>query len=158
MKIFIDPGVLGTGLAHFTDEGKFLNWSVYKSKKGTWEERCKFIVDTFRNKLRLFTGARHYEDLPMPRLYCERPTFMESGRGHTSARRGDLVKLCLIAGGLYGVGISALCKWEWIDIAKWKGQLSKENVALRIKNILGKTFPDHATDAVGLGLYHFGRF
>jgi hypothetical protein len=148
LKLFIDPGVLGTGLAFFEDGGKLYSTYVIKPKGRSWEDRSQNLITFF--------GA--YVRVPDLKVYCERPQFMESGKGHTSARRGDLVKLVLVAGGLMGMCLSKNYYFEWVEINHWKGQLKKEQVDQRIWKRLRKRFGDHESDAVGIGLYHFGKF
>lgn len=75
----------------------------------------------------------------------------------TSAVRGNLMKLS------YMVGVySALCDqrgitFKLIPARRWKGQLSKDAVKLRVYRAIKKHYPQtHMTDAVGIGLHCMG--
>ena len=94
------------------------------------------------------------------RLVIEAPQFFDSAGGHTSARRGDLLKLTLACGIFVGA-----CGLPTVPVTplEWKGQLPKRVVNNRIIEILGRTklarlgAASHAMDAIGLGLWYAGK-
>lgn len=91
-------------------------------------------------------------------VYCEQPQYLPS-KFHTTAT-GGLVKMAHLCGLLSGV-----CpKFGYVEISRWKGNLSKDMVESRIKKyyegkpLLWKQWKKDMWDAVGIGLYVQGEF
>jgi len=88
--------------------------------------------------------------------------YLGSEKGYASSQSGDLIKLCQLTGMLIGAlalnGIE-LNSLNLITPTEWKGQLPKEEVDRRIKRILKRKtkYPDHVSDAVGIGLFLQGE-
>lgn len=139
----VDPGEF-TAVAHwkgtlFPTVHKF----CYSSIKG-YVNRFNYMWNQFEIII---------EHSGISKVYIESTVFYEGDlKSETSAKRGDLFKL----GGLTH-GYCALCnkygvKWELIQASQWKGQMSKEATANRIRLINGAIYEtDHVTDAVGIG-------
>ena len=71
----------------------------------------------------------------------------------TAARKGTLLKLVYLIGGYCKIMDNHGIEFHIINPQEWKGQLSKQAVANRIKRITGNTYnTEHETDAVGIGL------
>lgn len=96
-------------------------------------------------------------------VYVEQPAFMETaGKGLSAARDGDLVTLSalfgMIAGRLTDGRANLFCP---VIISTWKGSMSKDITATRVKNKLPSWKPatgtSHEIDAVGIGLHCKGH-
>lgn len=152
--ITIDPGFNGTGWASWEAElwddktrGP-INWGVMRTKKFKSLEERGYAY--YEGALLLFSTIK-------PTVaYVEWPQFFAStGLGHTAAGRGDLgmvyfaASIIMAAAWVHDVAIYQ------ITVRSWKGQLSKEQIAYRVSKALQcpmNKFPNHALDAVGIGL------
>lgn len=159
MLISVDPGVGGTGVARWLDSGKlFDTHTLHASKEGEWLYRAFAIVRAFE----IILESPAFE---INEVVLEGPVFMGGAGGHTVAASGDLCKLAMLAGML---ARAAHREHPAANIllaapADWKGQVSKEAAARRIRKIMGADFPNgrisnHAIDAVGIGLWRQGKF
>ena len=151
--IFVDPGLGGTGWASFPIPGGAPNcFGVLRGGKGPWETQAHDICQGFIGVLNALRPKA---------VVMEFPTLWSGDmKSFTSASRGDLFKLSYLIGGL------AEAAWECcpqhpklITPQEWKGQLPKEVV---IKRILREwpdleKIPNHAADAVGMGLAAQGK-
>ena len=159
--VCIDPGIQGSGLAVFN--GKDLmpaKTAVFKAKsvKETWINRASEIVDQLEDFL--------LDNLSIKKAYIELPTFFTSAKGASCAtgKNGDdsdLVKLSVLIGRFYELFLGLKIEVEFIRVNDWKCQLPKEVVIQRISRRLKcsiDTFPNHAADAVGMGLWVLGVF
>ena len=157
--IAIDPGLAGTGIAIF--EGNTLQYcksfSVNKTGKTIverCEEYCCKIDDVIYNG-----GILYSEDIV---IYIEDPCYMGSGKGIVCAESGGLVKLVFYVGYISKHLISSGYRIKPISIQNWKGNLSKEIIKKRIKNVLSidvcknKKVSGHSWDAVGIAMYKLG--
>lgn len=156
----LDIGLDGTGYAVW-DRSTFLELQpplysgvitdVGVSPGAPWWVRAETIRQTLFNELQ-----RHGAIC----VYAEQPQFMEGGKGITSARKGDLIKLTTV------FGMCATCAQLFVPVpvSEWKGQLSKKITDERIMKKLGKfgwkptTKTSHEMDAVGVGLFVKGYF
>ena len=153
MLIAIDPGAGGTGIA-WGDPGRPQNVrvKVVEPKGDTWDERALGVT---RAVLHLIS------DLPPGVLVIERPFVAMKGKYGAAAKRGDVVKLALLAGGIgYGFHGHAL---RWVDVETWKGQLSKSATEYRTRKLAHpdlierlEGLEDHAWDAAGIWLHCHG--
>jgi len=145
--IFIDPGLNGTGYAVYTPKWHLLfSGNINISGQYPWEIRGQRI------EKRIIEMVARQE---ITHAYIEFPSYFGSASGQMVAARGDLVKLTWLVGLLYGVFKSGQAML--LPVREWKGQLPKEVVIKRIKQILPqevwKKFKTHTWDAVGMALY-----
>lgn len=155
--ITIDPGVgLGWALweeARWKIQCAPLDCGVYELRGLDWQERLTKTIDH---------AFKHFDEHWINYAYIEWPAFFDGEKGHTSARRGDLVKLCCAVGWIAGCFHSRGIPVKFIPVYQWKGQLPKPVVIRRIKQILGEKtcegYKTHAWDAVAIGLYVKGFF
>lgn len=148
-----DPGSGGTGLALFSPEYIFpIDTHVVKSPVSNWWMNRKIV---------LFGVDEYLMDMKergCKKFFIEKPAFMESGKGLTAARSDSLVKLVVMYGTIVYLAEQKGYEVENISIVKWKGQMNKDMVNIRLKHILGVGFDDHISDAVGMGLWLKGKF
>lgn len=157
--LFVDPGIVGTGWAFFpyidTCAGKvYYPPSEYgainpKRSFSEWDAKVADICTWFDG----LCSARKPKIVVLE--YQE--MWGASATSYASVQKGDLLKLTFLTGGLAevarrnGARIPIL-----VQAKKWKGQLPKSVVLVRI----GKRFPtlktnlipNHASDAIGMGL------
>jgi Holliday junction resolvasome RuvABC endonuclease subunit len=155
----VDPGLGGTGVAVWPiDEWEKpyapLCTRVLKCTKGDWVQRAKSISVDF-NKM-----VHNYEP---SKVWIEYPSYFESK--HEAAVKGDILKLAFLIGKFSAscdtLALIGSCEFIPLPVNDWKGQLSKDTVAKRVANKLHcqpNLFPDHAMDAVGMGVYLKGFF
>lgn len=150
----VDPGLSGTGWAFFRRDYPEVCGVLSPQRKEDDELWWQAAEDLSSRLLDIAHAldARHF--------VIEMPMFMGSSGGLVTARSGALVKLTWFVGYLS----ARVRRWE-LDLVtpqQWKGQLSKQQVEIRIRRILKDFIPQdmksHAVDAVGIGLYKLGRF
>lgn len=151
--LFVDPGLCGTGWAIFpkvnTVGSEFdppSKWGVLKRTSGEeWEKASRSLCTLFRSLMSVWNPT--YVVFEFPQMWVDEISY-------TSISRGDLFKLVYLIGGM-----SEICHEKnvkgvvLVNPNRWKGQLPKEVVIKRIneKWKLGD-IPDHAGDAIGMGL------
>lgn len=149
----IDPGVEGAWAYWHADETLApLRYALITPKADTWESR----VATFWDELAIVIRT-HDPSV----VACEYPLFIDTAAGQLTARRGDLVKLVYVVGGIGRICQSYQIPFRLVPVNEWKGQMSKSNVERRIKRLLGGVdlgFKSHVWDAVGIGMYVRGDF
>jgi hypothetical protein len=152
--MFVDPGTGGTGWAifDFGEEARPLPPEKYgtispPSKIRGWLGKFEYVTTTFADEVLFDEGP--------DRLVLEWPEFWgRSARSRASAERGDLTKLAALCGGLWvaliqnGGGPPPLL----VTPRAWKGDLSKHAVNSQIRRTLDEKYPNHVSDAVGMGL------
>ena len=75
-----------------------------------------------------------------------------SEKSRTSASRGDLFTVAYLVGAYTVVAGKFASEVRVVGATQWKGQLSKEGTAARVKRINGMTYSsEHITDAVAMG-------
>ncbi len=113
-----------------------------------------------------------FEDwFPLTYVVCEWPQFYNTAKGAAVAGRDDLGKLYAWVGGAITVAHRESANFVPVNVAQWKGQLSKRVVCDRIEQTLGaggvreiglsprkKGEGSHDWDAVGIGLWAKGLF
>lgn len=135
---------------------------------GSWQEKCDQVLD----KLELAIVENEFEIVSAT---IEYPSFMQGHGGMRTARSGDLVKLSYQCGRIHelfyrGLGVKACT----VQVARWKGQLPKEQVNRRVLRMYTKAFgkkalqelhavgasraQSHDWDAIGIGLWAKGYF
>jgi hypothetical protein len=153
----VDPGLGGTGVAFWrklvrgtATEPDFVDVLHEEDETATWTERARSIARAAR------------ELLPVPEtLFVEVPRLWpHSRKSRAAAIRGDLTKLSAVAGMVIeAVSASRFATLRVVTAfpRDWKDQLPKDAVVRRIYRALGLnsdglSYPDHAADAVGMGL------
>jgi Holliday junction resolvasome RuvABC endonuclease subunit len=149
--LYVDPGLGGTGWAVF--HGPIpTEYGVIRGKAKHWTASAHDIADEFATLLR----TRKIKEVTI-----EFPSLWTSGKSMASGVRGDLFKLTYLIGCL-GTKTVEITKATPVFISPlgWKGQLPKEIVVKRIERQLpgltGK-IPNHAADAIGMGLSAQGK-
>lgn len=151
----VDPGLEGTGIALWTIGGcatKPVRTDVFKSRAKTWMRRAAVIAAGFANQIDEYVSDQIIIEFPV--------LWAGSKLSQTAASRGDLFKLAYLCGA-FADRIAELDDINHLYLVRpqdWKGQLSKAAVNARIKNFLGTSYPNHASDAVGMGLAAFGAW
>jgi len=150
--ITIDPGCRksggGTGVAVFKEEKLHpVKTFCAVSSQEDFYDRVELIcydIYTRIEGLKLASANRC--------IYIEEPEFFSSFKGLTAASSGSLFKLICFYGALFN---ELHVKWDVkpLKINKWKGQLSKDKVAQRVKAITGQEYGGDVCDAVGMGLH-----
>lgn len=148
----IDPGAGGTGYAIGNTAVPYPETvGVIECSSGPWESRAQAIVAGTLSVL---------PSQPSAVLGVEKPFIATHGRAGASARRGDVVKLALLAG---GIGFGFPGRTVWVEVEDWKGQLTKDLSTSRTRRTLRnrgapclsvlQDLPDHAWDATGIWLH-----
>jgi hypothetical protein len=154
--IAIDPGLGGTGYAAFDNTGVLRAAGVITAPRGAvWTDKIDYYARETRQKVDKLTRIKSTT------ILLEQAQFMQSEGGLLSARSGALVKLAVMTGAIY----YALSPYERILVpaSGWKGQLPKNVMVARVRKLVGKKvrslgIKTHAFDAVGIGLWHLGKF
>jgi Holliday junction resolvasome RuvABC endonuclease subunit len=146
-RLYIDPGISGTGFAFFSKENKTFvpdfNLSFHKPSLLKYYEFYQEFIDRYEVEF----------------VMIERPQFfgLDSTKGLMVAVKGDLITLTMLAGGYEGIAILNGCEVETIEVNKWKGQLPKEVIKERIRRVWKEvSCKNHDWDAVGIAYYDFG--
>ena len=162
----VDPGFGGTGWALWAyGELKPLDFGVIHISR---QAKSAFHIDGGGIRHSLEERSRSLmvkvgTVLKRPELLCvqvEWPQLFASGRGMASAARGDLgsvyLAAAMVAAAAWHCGIAV----NFLPVNEWKGQLSKEQVEHRVCRALKCKighYPNHALDAVGMGLHLQGK-
>lgn len=154
----LDPGV-EWGWAYFpVNDYKPLACGICSPKSSLpWNSRIENGFAVLSSVLKRFEPWK---------VYCEEPQFFADVGGYAAAAGGTLVKLTAAYGVLWGACLAMGVKFQGVPVNKWKGQLPKEVVIRRSREILGEKFclhflqrvQSHAWDAIGLGLWARGKF
>lgn len=157
----VDPGIGGTGLAFFERVLKGSKVAIAPAATHViapprsysyWEGKVEYIVAEFFSYLHLYKPK--YVVIEFQELWSSSEVSM------ASATEGNLFKLTYLTGQL-GLAVKQKTgnRAVLVKPTQWKGQLKKKAVGLRIKRTLGKgvSFPNHAEDAVGIGLSIQGK-
>lgn len=151
--ITCDPGTKGTAYALWNEDSIHpKEIKLYSGTSQNWQ---------FNRQMILFNSDSFFYYCVQngyAKLYIEKPQFMESFKGITAARTDALFKLIAVYGGIIAFAEKHGISVNDVEIPKWKGQLDKDKVYARLERKLGKKFPDHVADAVGIGLYLKGEF
>lgn len=150
--ISIDPGVGGTGVALWIPSKPYPIHTklLQPDKTQTWTERMYYICEGLQDILHKYKPQE---------AIIEQPTFLRSKFGIAAAASGNLVKLSMIAGAILFVCKEYGCDSNTVLPARWKGKKKKEDTQRAIRRILPdlKVKNHNTLDAVGVGLYHFGK-
>ena len=122
--------------------GKYMLWSI----------RSQAILLSWKNLVRMQTDPNCFLKNKKLTFYLEKPQFFDSHKGITTARSESLFKLIYMYSCTHYIARSM--GFEVIELpVQWKGQMNKYMVDARIDRILGKKYPEHVSDAVGMGLF-----
>lgn len=174
----IDPGTVTMGLALFDAKARERSktprplfaaaHTMGASHRGGAEQNAFRMGDVFRNAVK---GYR------LEIVYCERMEFLPSARGHAAIT--DVLGVAFACGVLGQISRELKATFHAVPVTKWKGQLSKDQVARRILKKWGMEgpckkscpcddaplsfmsdprSPSHDWDAVGIGLFGMGFF
>jgi Holliday junction resolvasome RuvABC endonuclease subunit len=150
--IIIDPGSEGTGwcLWRMADAAEPKAHGVLTSRARTWRERMEDITTRFSNEV-LASASPDRMLLEWPEMWSG------SVKSQASASTGKLLKLAALCGALELVAVQHIPEVSlFVSANEWKGQLEKQAVNFRIRRALGRSYPNHAADAVGIGLAVLG--
>ena len=156
----VDPG-WSTGIAYWLGDNKPITKLIKEPPKRKIIKiepvRLRYMYTYFRKSVLSF---------PCVNVCYIEGVEMWSGnvRSLTAAQRGNLFALSYIVGGYINIcqslEISTKLVYPRGNKAKgqvmWKGQLSADKVAKRIKRINGLTYPEHIREAVGIGFSVMG--
>ena len=151
--ITVDPGLnhhTGWSIWERNDHGfKPIETGVVDAprKDGDWS----FEAFSIANKLRAWGKYCDRGFIEMPELWSG------SALSQAAAARGDLFKLSFLVGSIYTALTMVNVDSTILLPREWKGQLKKEMVDRRIWKALNKKFPNHISDAVGIGLFVIGK-
>lgn len=116
---------------------------------GNWSIRAMAILNAWTDTLQSLS--------PRPKMiYLEEPQFLDSSKGITAATSKNLFKLIYMYACTHY--IAKINQFPVTNLPiQWKGQMGKKMVDERISRILGETYPEHISDAVGMGLFLKGK-
>jgi len=150
----IDPGIGGTGWAVFHNPDlngnsapvPVVDSGVIRGSGASWIEKSAEIAGKFKDVLD--------ENEPTSVVIEWPQTWAGSQTSVAATLRGDLLKLAHLCGMLYcDIVEHSYAEVSYITPGAWKGQLPKDVVIRRIQDVYpGSSFPNHAADAVGMGL------
>jgi Holliday junction resolvasome RuvABC endonuclease subunit len=159
--IGIDPGLTGTGIAHWYES------NVYEPRaveiitpparcSEDWNLKLRYISERMYSQVFELTNTRDVV------VYIEWPHYMQTEKGIAATNKGDIYKLAALIGAIHYACWDAGANVTLVPVADWKGQLPKNIVEDRIRRILSPEvclelkFKSHIWDAVGIGLYGQG--
>jgi len=154
--VSIDPGIEGTGWAVW-DAGDEWNMVARPVETGViFPGRRKGDESDFVSKSDRVIKKLHVvvKSICPKKVWCEFPKLMESNYAATAS--GNIFKLAYFVGRVNEL-CSAYGTFIPVDVNDWKGQMPKPAVDARIARLLRNAeYPDHASDAVGIGLWAKG--
>jgi hypothetical protein len=110
-----------------------------------------------------------FEEDPITYCYCEKPQIWTSARGMAGAIKGHVLQLEMFRGILFSLCQEFSTEFKDVKILDWKGQLPKQKVNKRLRDIILKEYKrdwdvamlsrgEHDWDALGMGFYLQGKF
>ena len=163
----IDPGLMGTGVALWTNEGSALDWERIELPQNVWTYTPRGRTWQDRSQDCLMWLNYIYKVYNVIDTYCEWPQYFMGAIGHSATVRGDIHKLTYLIGGIAHLATYVHTgNMHLVPVVEWKGQLPKQVVINRIKQIYQKAnlninsidIKSHGWDALGIGLYVKGVF
>lgn len=145
----IDSGCQYTGYAYQDNCTGEIVCGVIRAEKDT--ELYQNMVNQFERFITVNSGKFMYN-----KCVIEYPEYWSTRTVATS--KGDMFKLAFLVGRFTSVLIDHNFSVELITPSKWKGQLPKEAVLQRVREIINREPVNHACDAVGILLHKNGRF
>lgn len=145
----LDPGQ-NTAIAYW-QQGDLIGYSHYFGVGKDWDTKVDSMINQLDTALKTTTPLS---------LFFENPKFFSIGTGKVAAQSGSLVKLTTLVGVVRALCVRRGIQAIPVEIADWKGQMSKEAVKARVEKRLGRKIDevDHILDAIGIGLYVQGKF
>jgi len=143
--IATDPGISGTGFAVFKERKLVKHGNLY-SKKSNW------IDKSFDLSIQL---EHIYEEENCEKIFIEWPSnFTGSKKGQAAINMNSINKLaCFI-----GMVLQRIPNGYLIPVQIWKGQVPKQVTQYRVdQKYPYRGIKNHATDAVGLGMFVLGK-
>lgn len=166
--VSVDPGIRAMGAAWFSD-GKLIACKLIRNPAGDGSlADHMLVVESFALWVRAvahtrfngFTGAQPRLAIEIPRVY---PAARQKGD------QNDLINLAVVAGGVAGHFAPGLVTRYYPR--DWKGSVNPEESNRRVVERLGaseletmartecpKSLQHNLIDAIGVGLFHLGRF
>lgn len=158
----IDPGVNSLAFSHWTRIRKtirgacpnnfYISTGTVSTKEDTDIKKQFSISDKIRDEVIKFGSTTIYiEGVNLAR---------EDEIAKISKRKGDLVKLSYLVGGLilwfHEISIDMIV----LPFTEWAGNLTDEAIKYQVGKILPKHVTDstHINDCLGMGLYTIGSF
>lgn len=147
--ITIDPG-MHTGWAYWED-GELKDYSQTTIKH-------KDLIHDLGELLSAMTPI--IASYSPNRVIVEYPNMWAgSSVSAAASASGDLLKLAAMVGMIIAIAQTNGAHVTTVLPAKWKGQLDKDAVKVRVKRALGvDERSSHINDAIGIGLWVLGRF
>ena len=106
----------------------------------------------------LYKVLIHY-DMWLLKVYIEGTQMYRGVIGQAAVRSGSIFELSYLVGRYEELCYSSNIDCEIINAPDWKGQMTKEQTAEKIKMINGVKYKnEHITDAVGMGFGIVGAF
>ncbi len=145
----LDPGQ-NTAIAYWQKK-ELIGYSHYTGKGRNWDERVDSIINQLDRALETTTPLS---------LFFENPSYFGQGSGKVAAQSGSLVKLTTLVGVVRALCVRRGIEAIPVEVAAWKGQMTKVAVKLRVEKRLGRKIDevDHIVDAIGIGLHVQGIF
>ena len=156
--VIVDPGLGGTGVAHWTsfarlDHDKFKGKLPHETRiievkeNIDWIGKADMITDRFEKFLK--------ECCPCFAVFENQSVWDSTAAGYAAGKKGDIVKLAQLNGMMMRAAQKRNMNVHLLEVGEWKGQLSKDAVKQRIRIYTGiKTdYPNHVSDAIGMGFY-----
>lgn len=159
----VDPGKAGTGVAiwHGINLLKIKQYARITNVKGS-----DLYIPPLFTGIRVHKEIKEYTDFfteaiqrfNINYVVMEDAQFYESSsKGMMAARSDSLVKLAKTIGTFEACYMLNGVEYDLVKPQNWKGNLSKEIIIDRIKEVTGGDCPSsHAADAVGIGLWKMG--
>lgn len=83
--------------------------------------------------------------------------YSNSVKSQVAAFRGDTVALATLVGVYVSVAKDFCENVQIVLPREWRGSMSDQVVLNRVKRATGEDYPEHISDAVGIGLSAFGK-
>lgn len=149
----IDPGLIGTGWAAWSGTLFPMTGVIHcpKGKYGliTVEYRLQYIWTEMKRILIVLEPRR---------VYVERMELYASAKSMASFFKGDVIHVQSVSAGIAALCCSLNIDFKFVTPRQWLGNMDYIAVNRRIERINGKRYPDHISDAVGMGLSLMGKF
>jgi len=159
--VCIDPGIGGTGYAVFRNLQRKWKKTRRPLKTGMVPPPDKDHRVSWQHKVVWYSNQLRIElcNYNLTNAYIEMPEFWtRSAKSYASTKQGNLFKLAYLVGAIGDMlYMHHSIIPELLAPSKWKGQLSKSVVDKRIRRAIGKNYPEHVSDAVGIGLSVQGK-
>ena len=157
VKLFIDPGLEGTGYAFFSGDKLLDSGAVYLYKKELykdWIDKSFIMSDLMKSRTAALEEYIQEISIEFQKL------FSGSAKSHASVSSGDLFKLTFYTGVLSKTlqDKHPRAELKLIPPDAWKGNLNKKALEKRVKRVYtDMKFSNHELDAVGMGLSDVGK-